>query len=701
MINGEGPRESLRLAVDIGGTFTDLVAQKNDGSLSLLKVTSTPHNPGEAVVAGLFELLDDIGADLSQVTEIVHGTTVGSNTILQKTGARTGVLTTKGFRDILEIGRIRTPVMFDLSWEKPEPLSPRRYRREITERIGADGEVVEPLNEDDVRREAQFLQDEGIEALAVCFLNSFINNTHERQTCRILEREFPHLLVTASFDVLPEIKEYERTSTTVVNAYLLKAMRRYLEELTSRLGEAGLRAPIRVVTSQGGMVTASAAAEKPVFVVSSGPADGVIGAARVGTALDVDEAIVFDLGGTTAKASVIQSGKPMITTEYEFRDGITSPSRFVKGGGYMLKVPAIDMAEVGAGGGSIAWIDSGGLLRVGPESAGADPGPACYDRGNAQPTVTDANIYLGYLNPRGHAGGTIAITPALSETAIKSSVAEPLGISVVEAAQGIRRIANLEMARAIRAVTVERGMDARDMTLMASGGGGPVHAVEVAETLGIRRVIVMPLSGVFCSLGMLSADVEHSFVRSVMTPLNSMKPDRLEGFTEALREQAKRRMEEEGFPEGSVAYEYSIDVRYVGQSSELMLPYRLEMSMEDVRRRYLDAYKRLYDYTTEEPLEIVNLRLVARGQRANGFDFRDLRVDEAPVSNPVDERSVLFDSTAGFAPTPVFQRSALGVTTVKGPAIIEAYDTTIVVAGGATATPDPTGSIVIDIGAGA
>ena len=689
----------LRLGVDIGGTFTDLVAQRGDGTLSILKVTSTPDDPGEAVVDGLLQLLGDIGAEMSDVTEIVHGTTVGSNTILQKLGARTGLLTTAGFRDVLEIGRIRTPVMFDLSWEKPEPLSPRRYRREVRERIGAQGDIVHPLVEDDIREAAEFFRAEGVEAVAICFVNSFVNSEHEVRTRNILEREFPELLVTASYDVLPEIKEYERTSTTVVNAYLLKAMRRYLERLASRLEASGLRAPIRVVTSQGGMVTANTAADRPVFVVGSGPAGGVIGGARMGAASNTDNAIVFDLGGTTAKASVIEDGKPMVTTEYEFREGISSPSRFVKGGGYMLKVPAIDIAEVGAGGGSIAWIDAGGLLKVGPVSAGADPGPACYDKGNDQPTVTDANVFLGYLNPNGPAGGSLPIKPERSELAIRTAIAEPLGLSVVDAAQGIRRLANLEMARAIRSVTVERGKDPRDLALLASGGGGPVHAVEVAEILGISKVVVTSLSGVFCSLGMLSADVEHSFVQSVLSPVDGLDMVVLVNAVDSLRARAIERMSTEGFAEAQVNFEYAVDVRYIGQSSELMLDFEIGMSADDIRRAFLDSYHQLYDYTTEEPLEVVNLRLVARARHESALDFRTLRPEEVPLDRP-DDRNVYFPSNDGFVSTSILARGDLGDTAVSGPAVIEAYDTTIVVPPGYLAISHAGGSIVIEKGPG-
>lgn len=692
---------SLRLGVDIGGTFTDIVAQQEDGSLSILKVATTPDDPGEAVVDGLVRLLDEIDAEMADVAEIVHGTTVGSNTILQKAGARTGLLTTKGFRDVLEIGRIRTPVMFDLSWEKPEPLSPRRYRREVRERMSAQGEIVHSLVEKDVHEAARFFLQEGVEAVAICFVNSFVNPVHEQRTREILMADYPDLLVTASYEVLPEIKEYERTSTTVVNAYLLKAMRRYLERLTARLSDSGLSAPIRVVTSQGGMVTSAAAAERPVFVVGSGPAGGVIGGARMGAAAHTQDAIVFDLGGTTAKASVIEAGKPMVTTEYEFREGISSPSRFVKGGGYVLKVPAIDIAEVGAGGGSIAWIDRGGLLRVGPVSAGADPGPACYGKGNAQPTVTDANVYLGYLNPGGPAGGSLAIDPALSEQAIQEVVAAPLGLSTLDAAQGIRRIANLEMARAIRSVTVERGKDPRDLVLMASGGGGPVHAVEVAEILGIAKVVVTPHSGVFCSLGMLSADVEHSFVQSVLEPLEGLELAGLHDSADRLRRQAIDRMVDEGFSVDQVSCDFAVDLRYIGQSSEVMLEFNLQMAVEDIRNAFLDAYQRLYDYTTAEPLEVVNLRLVARARHENALDFQTLRAAEATAARLTEARSVYFPAIGAFASTRIIDRAALGAAPVDGPAVIEAYDTTIVVPPDYAATADLGGSISIQSVSGA
>src|SRR6478752_5947201 len=395
----------VRVAVDIGGTFTDIVVVSGDGILHESKVSTTPDDPSRAVVLGLQALLAELGIGASLVEEVLHGTTVGSNTILQRSGARTGLITTRGFRDVLEIGRIRMPDMFDLTWDKPKPLVPRRHRLEAVERIAADGTVVEPLSESSVIAAGQALVADGIEAVAIAFINSYRNSDHELRAEAILRARFPQLLVTTSCAVLPEMKEYERTSTTVVNAYLLATMRDYLQRLESGLRAMGVAAPILVMTSNGGMLAANVTCEKPVLVVASGPAGGVIGAARLGVARDDRDVIVFDMGGTTAKAVIIEDGRPTMTSEYEFRDGISTSSRFIKAGGYMLKVPAIDIAEVGAGGGSIAGIDQGGLLVVGPESAGADPGPACYGQGGTGATVTDADLVLGYLNADNFLGG--------------------------------------------------------------------------------------------------------------------------------------------------------------------------------------------------------------------------------------------------------------------------------------------------------
>ncbi len=686
--------KSLRIGVDIGGTFTDLVAVNTRGDMQVLKVPSTPENPSDAVVDGMVHLLQLTGASMGDVQEIVHGTTVGSNAILQKKGAVTGVLTTKGFRDVLEIGRIRTPVMFDLSWEKPIPLSPRRYRLEITERIGADGDVVTPINEEDVRKAGQFFVSERVEAVALCFLNSFKNAEHEKRAYEILTTEFPELHVSASFQVLPEIKEYERTSTTVVNAYLLKEMGVYLQDLTEKLQQQGLTAPIRVVTSSGGMITSELAAKLPVFVVGSGPAGGVVGGANLNPEGD---AIMFDLGGTTAKASLIESGEPSVTTEYEFRDGISSPSRFVKGGGYMLKVPAIDIAEVGAGGGSIAWIDDGGMLRVGPVSVGADPGPACYNRGNNRPTVTDANVFLGLLDPAGPAGGTLSIDIALSEKAIRTKIADPLDMDIIKAAHGIRHIANLEMARAIRSVSVERGKDPRNMQLMASGGGGPVHAVELASILGMKTVCITPFAGVFCSLGMLGSQVEYSFVKTLMTPLTAGAMKSLQQAKNNISKEAYMQIKKENFDANNVMLKHILDVRYVGQSSEIMLPLPQDLSVDNIERAFITAYEDLYGYSTDDALEIVNIRLVARLQKEDNFNVSQIKHLIQENWKVIGERPVCLSVEKGFTSVKIYDRDHCGMSPLQGPAIIRAYDTTIVVPDGAVATAKTDGTIIITL----
>lgn len=689
----------VRVGVDIGGTFTDIVLCKPDETLLVGKVSSTPADPAEAVLKGLARILDQAGVKASEVIEVVHGTTVGSNAILQKTGARTGLLTTAGFRDVLEIGRIRTPGMFDLSWEKPTPLVPRRYRLDIPERIDSQGNVVAPLDRDAVRAAGAFLKAEGVESIAVCFLHSYRNPSHEVQAREILEADFPRA-VTISSAVLPEVKEYERTSTSVVNAYILPVMREYLMRLIDGLRHLGIRAPLQVMASNGGTMGGPMAAERPVFVVASGPAGGATGAARLGSVIDRRDLIVFDMGGTTAKACIVENGLPMLTTEYEFRDGISAPSRFIKGGGYMLKVPAVDLAEVGAGGGSIAAVDSGGLLVVGPESAGADPGPACYERGNDLPTVTDANMVLGYLNPKALAGGTLPVNAARSRAAVEEFVARPLGLSVEEAAHGIRQVANANMARAIRSVTIERGRDPRDMALMSFGGGGALHAVDVARLLGIKSVLVPPLSGVFCALGMLSADIEHSFVRAVIQPLDGLAAERLAEVMDELAAEGRAVLAEEGYANDEVTLKYLYELRYVGQSSELAIEADGAEASELLRRlpaAFTEEYQRTFGYVIEDALELVNVRLVARGVRAGRVDFARISQDVQAVEGTRGRRSVSFSRDEGPLETRLLARRDVGSEPIEGPVVIESYDCTIIVPPGCSVSADKTGTIVIGL----
>ncbi|SIR51691.1 hydantoinase/oxoprolinase family protein [Pseudacidovorax sp. RU35E] len=693
--------KGARVGCDIGGTFTDIVLAMPDGRLFVNKTSTTPDSLGRAIVQGLQSLIDQAGIRPEDITEIVHGTTTASNTILQKVGANTGVLTTEGFRDVLEIGRIRTPTMFDLAWKKPQPLATRRWRRGIRERIAADGSVVTALDVNQLVEETGELVAEGVNAIAICFLNSYINPAHELLAKTVLQKRFPGVLFSVSCEVLPEIKEYERTSTTVVNAYILPAMRTYLARLREDLQAMGIQASLQVMASNGGMMGIGAASDKPVFAVASGPAGGVAGAARIGALGGNDDMIVFDMGGTTAKAAIVVKGQPSLTNEYEFRDGISAPSRFVKGGGYVLKVPAIDIAEVGAGGGSIAWIDAGGLLCVGPESAGAAPGPACYGKGNDRPTVTDANMALGYLNPQALAGGSLPVEPALSARAIDRHVGGPLKMDTLAAAHGIRHLANVSMARAIRAVTVERGLDPRDMSMIAFGGGGPLHAVAVARILGIRRVLAPIMAGVFCSAGMLSADAEHNFVKAVLRPLDACVHGDLARILGTLDDQGYTVLSGEGYRGSAARVSHYADVRYLGQSSELTVPLRSAAVDGEVLAQLAADFNALYQqtfgYSSEEPLELVNLRVSAHGTSPHRLDFGQCRVDTSALQGTEGKRQVSFAPGEAPRTTRVMPRAGVGTERIAGPLVIESYDTTIVVPPGCFAHADAIGNIIIDI----
>ncbi len=690
---------AARIGVDVGGTFTDIVLALPDGQLHVHKTTTTPLDPGEGAARGIAAVLNAASLDPREVTEVVHGTTVASNAILQKIGARTGLLTTRGFRDVLEIGRIRTPGMFDLGWRKPEPLVPRRWRLEAIERIAADGSVVTPLEEVSVREAADFFLGEQVATVAVCFINSYANDAHERRAVAILHECAPSLLVTGSCEVLPEIKEYERTSTAVVNAYLLPTMRGYLSKLAERLRGIGVVAPVQVMASNGGMIGISTARDRPVFAVGSGPAGGVIGAARLGGTIGAKDLIVFDMGGTTAKAAIVQDGEPQIVTEYEFRDGISTPSRFIKGGGHTLKVPAIDIAEVGFGGGSIAHIDAGGLLVVGPESAGGDPGPACYGRGTQQPTVTDANMVLGFLNPHSLAGGSLPVNAALSQVAVEVHVGRPLQLSLDDAAHGIRQVANVSMARAIRAVTVERGKDPRDMTLIAFGGGGPLHAVDVARLLGIRRVLISPVSGVFSAAGMLASETVHEFVRPLLSPLAAVTGPLIRDLSADMAGEGSAALADEGYDEAAVEFRFAADLRYLGQSSQLMIPMQPDSySQTGLIAAFERTYRETFGYIADgEPLELVNLRLSAIGKAVSRLEFGSVNLDSHALAADKGERFVSFSRGARRVAARVLPRSVAQTGTVEGPAIIESYDTTIVVPPGCIARPAVAGCIAIDL----
>ncbi len=684
-----------RIAVDIGGTFTDIALLTDEGLIHQSKISSTPADPSVAVIEGVAQLLSELSVAPGDIAEVLHGTTVGSNTILQRSGAKTGLITTRGFRDVLEIGRIRMPDMFDLTWDKPKPLVPRRHRVEVVERMAADGSVVEPLSESSVVAAGQALVADGIEAVAIAFINSYRNPAHELQAEAILRARFPELLVTTSCAVLPEMKEYERTSTTVVNAYLLAAMRAYLQRLETGLRGIGVGAPVLVMTSNGGMLAASVTCEKPVMVVASGPAGGVVGAARLGIARDDRDVIVFDMGGTTAKAVIIEDGRPSMTSEYEFRDGISTSSRFIKAGGYMLKVPAIDIAEVGAGGGSLAGIDKGGLLVVGPQSAGAMPGPACYGLGNERPTVTDANVVLGFINPSALAGGKLAIDRGRSETAIRDHVGDPLKLSLADAAHGIRAVANAAMARAVRAVTIERGRDPRDLTLMAFGGNGGVHAPDLARQLGIPRVVVPPMSGIFSAIGMLASDIEHTALKTVGLRLDAMSVADLRAIKRELQDQVAAQLAGDGYVDGRTAFLWEADLRHEGQATELTVPFEGE-DFAQIRARFVAEYLKTYGYTDHTPVELMKVRVAGRGLRDNRLDFRAMKMASRAGAPSSGARPISFTRGAPAQDVAVVDRASIDHRPRSGPLIIEEFDATIVVPPDARVHKDDIGCIVLE-----
>ncbi|WP_449432414.1 hydantoinase/oxoprolinase family protein [Pseudomonas putida] len=686
---------NARIGVDIGGTFTDLVLLDDNGQVTFTKVSSTPAAPEEAVLIGVERILQQAGLQTGDVYEVLHGTTVGSNTMLQKVGAKCGLITTKGFRDVLEIGRVRTPTMFDLSWDKPVPLVERRYRVEVDERVLATGEVLKATPLEQVIEAGRFFEREGVESVAICFINSYKNRANEAAALEAFQAHFPGISVTASISVLPEMREYERTSTTVVNAYVLPALRTYLQRLESGLKRIGVNAPLLVSNSNGGLSSATIAQDTPVFFISSGRSAGVVGAGRLGDARNDKNLVVFDMGGTTASASLIHEGQLARTNEYEFRAGISTPSRFIKAGGYMMRVPTIDVAEVGSGAGSIAWIDKGGLLSVGPVSAGAFPGPVCYGIGGQQPTVTDANAVLGFL-PQQLANGSMELNLAAARDAIECLLAQPLGVSVEEAAVGIREVVNVNMARTIKAVTVERGVDPRDFTLTAFGGSGPVHACDLARALDMKQVVFPAAPGVFTAMGMLAGAVERYFVHPSLALLEALDIDALAKQAERMRGEAREALAKEGYGAERIEYAFDLDMRFRGQDYEI--PVRLPAQLGDgtaaaLREGFLAAYTAMYGYASEDAIECASLRLLARGIATRTLDFNDLRSVKADATHAQSRRKVYFDRQTGWVDTPILARAAV-TGEVAGPVILESADTTIVIPPRWHARVDSIGSVI-------
>ncbi|MFV0298310.1 MAG: hydantoinase/oxoprolinase family protein [Hyphomicrobiaceae bacterium] len=692
---------TYRVGVDIGGTFTDIVLLGSDGTIHTKKISSSVENYAAAIVNGLSEVFRESGLDGAAIEEIRHGTTVASNAILEQKGARVGLITTKGFRDALEIRTLRMPRLYDIAWEKPPPLVERYLRRVVDERIDGRGHVERPLDPDDAERQVEALLAEEVEAIAVCLLNSFANPVHELMIKDIIARKAPFLPYSISYEVLPEIKEYERTSTTVINAYVMPIVATYLKALRRGLDAGGIPAQLLLMQSNGGLTTDTAAAEKPMNIIESGPAGGVVGAGKLAEVKGLDKIITFDMGGTTAKASMVEAGVVMRAQEQSVGAGIMAGSRLLTGAGYVCKVPAIDLAEIGAGGGSHVWIDQGGALQIGPESAGAMPGPVCYDAGGEVPTVTDANVVLGYINPEHLVGGALKLNAKKARDTLERVVARPLGLSVEQAALGAHKIAASNMIRAIRAVSTERGRDPREFALFAFGGNGPLFAAGLASALGMKRIVVPPSAGLFSSFGLLYADVEHHFSRTFRRQLRGSDLAAIDLAWRQIEADARRQLAGEGFGDDKASVSRSAAMHYVGQSFELMIPVPDGPVDDAMARRLEEAFgeehERVYGHRAgaEEPVELVSIQVVGRGLR-DGVGVPERVRLSRPEPSPGAARRAYFGEPHGWVAARICRRSDLA-TPISGPAIVEEYDSTTVITPGATAGLDGGGNIVIDL----
>jgi len=665
-----------RATVDTGGTFSDFVFfNEESGELSITKVPSTPKEPFQAVLNGIAELLDQ-GAAAKDISFFCHGTTVGTNALLEEKGARTGLLVTQGFRGIYEVmeqTRGYGPATYDLFFEKPRLLAPPYYTEEIPERVDFRGHVLTPINVELSRKAVRRLKKKGVQSVAVCFLFSFLNPAHELKIKEIFADEFPEARLSLSFEVLPQIREFYRMSTTVINAYIAPVMATYLSRLEGRLREIGVTTPkLYIMQSNGGVATFEGSAKKPVATVLSGPAGGVIASMGTCERIGVNNIITFDMGGTSCDVALIHQGKPVVTTQGKISQR-------------PISLPMLDIHTVSAGGGTIARIDAVGALQVGPDSAGADPGPVSYDRGGEEITITDANLVLGVLDPEHFLGGRMKLDRLKAERLLEEKIAKPLGLNMLEAADGILKIINAKMEEAIKAVSSQRGYDIRDFTLVAFGGGGPMHAGRMALDLGIPTVLVPLTPGVHSALGLLMSDVKHDYVRSKLVGLEDVDVNEVNGLFAQLIDQAKADLRGEGFAADEIKIEPFLDLRYAGQGYELTVP----CPMPPLRKPDLDVMRQRFDTQHElasghkaetEPVELVSLRLISFGlvpqakiapTRATGKNLEDARIGE---------RKIFFGKEHGMLKCQIYTRDLLEPShRIAGPAVIEQLDTTTVI----------------------
>jgi len=688
---------SWRVGVDIGGTFTDVaLVDEETGQIGIAKVPTTPRDFGQGVVQALSIALREHAIAAYDVSLLSHATTVVTNAILEGKGAHAMLVSTKGFRDVLELRRSSRPSLYDLFQDAPSLLVPRYCRLEVNERLDAAGEIVTPLDEGDIDAIIDFARENKIEAIAVSLMFSFLNDVHERRIGEKLRAALPDVPVFLSSEVLPEIREFERASTTAVCAYVGPILESYLRRLESATGDMGLP-KLYVMGSSGGVFDVAEGLKMPAMAIESGPAAGVIAAALIGRQLDKPNLLSFDMGGTTAKASLIKDGLVETTSEYEV-GGDGNANRWMNGTGHPIRVPVIDLAEVSAGGGSIAWIDPGGSLKVGPQSAGAEPGPVCYDAGGTMPTVTDCNLCLGYLDSKALLAGRLAIRADKAIAAIQEHLATPLGISVDAAAAGVLNVVNASMAEALRIVSVERGHDAREFSLVAFGGAGPMHAAELAAELGIREVIIPPIPGGFSALGLVATDLKRDYVKTHFTPLAAATPDAVNAAFGEMEAAARQMLKAAKIPEADWVLERAADLRYGRQAYELTIPARSGPVTNETLAELADQFhkKHYLTYGHEnrgEAIQMVNLRLTAIGR------FEKIKLSHSAGSGGdarKGSRAVWFRQ-GGRVDCAIHDCAKLGVgSEVSGPAVIEAVDTTIVIPPGWQARMSDAGHILME-----
>lgn len=678
-----------RVGVDAGGTFTDVcLFEEETGAIRVAKVSSTPGDPSQAITEGVAEII--AGAGAGAVAYFAHGTTVATNTLIQGRGAPTGLIATAGFRDILEIARQRRPDLYDLQTDKPEPLVRRDVRLEVAERVLYDGTIERAIDEGEVRAVVRRLRAAGVRAVAVCFLYSYLYPQHEQLVARVLREEFPDAYCSISHEVLPEFREYERMSTTVINAYLGPVMASYLANLRPKLTALGIAVPPQITQSNGGIISFETAERHPVRTVLSGPSSGVVGALAVARLAGLENLITFDMGGTSTDVSLVARGQPKLTGEMEVE-------------GYPIKTPMIDIHAVGAGGGSIAWLDSGGHLKVGPQSAGADPGPVCYGLGNDEPTVTDANVALGTLPPTHLLGGRMAIDAAAARRAI-GRLAERLGLDPLATAQGIVSVVTATMARAIRVISVQRGHDPRDYTLIAFGGAGPLHAARLARELDIPRVLVPEAPGILCALGLLVTDLRTDFSLTRLLPLEPASLATIDAAFADLEERAAAWFVREGLGPERRHIRRSVDLRYRGQNYELPVAApagaATEAALAKLTEGFARAHEQLYGYRQpEEPIQAVTFRVEASGVTPKAT-LRPSPTGGADASAArTGSREVYLPEAGGFVACPVYARVLLmSGNAFAGPAIVDQLDATTLLLPGQRATVDAFRNLVIEVG---